>query len=157
MWQAEREATKSCSGSAPGPCGAPGGMFSFAAFPASSKDSNSIRCARLYLAGSNGLPFLCHSVFARCMDMRVRLHSKNAESRLLDRCVEGRRNRKRQDAARFLRRNHSVVPKARGGIVGMSLPLVLVEDGALELLLLGLGPGAALRLDPEIGRASCRE
>src|SRR5439155_1580968 len=133
--------------SAPGPCGAPGGIFSFAAFPASSKDSNSIRCARLYLAGSNGMPFLCHSVFARCMDMSVPLHSKNAESRFLDRCVEGRRNRKRQGAARLLGRDHSVVPEARGGIVGMSLPFVLVENRALEVLFLLLAPGAALGLD----------
>src|SRR5207247_5162918 len=101
----------------PGPCGAPGGRFSFAAVAASSKDSNSIRCARLYLAGSNGLPFLCHSVFARCMDMRVRLHSKNAESRLLDRCVEGRRNRKREGSARFLGLDYYVAPKERRGVV----------------------------------------
>src|SRR5207247_10776048 len=82
----------------------------------------------------------------------VPLHSKNAESRLLDRRVEGRRNRKRQDAARFLRRDHSDVPKARRGIVGMSLPLVLVEDGALEVLFLLLAPRAALRLAPLASR-----
>src|SRR5712675_789544 len=76
------------------------------------------------------------------------LHSKNAESRLLDRCVEGRRNRKRQGTARFLGRDHSVVPKPGGGVVGMPLALVLVEDGALELFLLRLAPGAALGLDP---------
>src|SRR5882762_11769555 len=80
--------------------------------------------------------------------MPVPLHSKNAEPSLLERCVEGRRNRKRQGAARFLGRDHSVVPEARGGIVGMSLPLVLVEDGALEALFLLLAPGAALGLYP---------
>src|SRR2546422_210284 len=149
MWQAESGATKSCSGSAPCACGAPGGIFSFAAFPSScTVGSNSMRWARLYVPSSNGIPLLCHSVVARWMDIGISLHSKNAEARFLDRCVEGRRNRKRQGAARFLGRDHSVVPEARGGIVGMSLPLVLVEDGALEPLFLLLAPGAAFGLYP---------
>src|SRR6267143_2271505 len=148
MWQAESEATKSCSGSAPFACGAPGGMFSFAAFPSSrTVGSNSMRWARLYVPSSNGIPFLCHSVVARWMDIRISLHSKNAEPGFLDRRVERRRDRKREGAARFLGGDHSIVPKPRGGVVGMPLPLVLVADGTLELLLLRFAPGAALRLD----------
>src|SRR2546427_10656967 len=108
MWQAESEATKSCSGSAPFAGGAPGGIFSFAAFPSSrTVGSNSMRWARLYVPISNGMPFLCHSVVARWMDIGSPLHSKNAEARFLNRCVEGRRNRKRQGAARFLGRDHA--------------------------------------------------
>src|SRR5713101_8115350 len=107
-------------------------MFSFAAFPSSrTVGSNSMRWARLYVPRSNDIPFLCHSVVARWMDIRISLHSKNAEPRLPDRCVERRGDRKRQGAARFLGRNHTVVPKPRGGVVGMSLPLVLVKDGTL--------------------------
>src|SRR6267378_3805098 len=148
MWQAESEATKSCSGSAPFACGAPGGIFSFAAFPSSrTVGSNSMRWARLYVPSSNGIPFLCHSVVARWMDIGISLHSKNAEPGFLDRRVEGRRDRKREGAARFLGGDHSIVPKPRGGVVGMPLPLVLVADGTLELLLLRFAPGAALRLD----------
>src|ERR1700704_3178923 len=82
------------------------------------------------------------------MDMSGSLHSKNAEPGLFDRRVERGGNRERQDAPRFAGRDHSVVPKPRGGIVGMPLPLVLVEDGALEFFLLLLAPGAALGLYP---------
>src|SRR5699024_7016860 len=41
-----------------------------------------------------------------------------------------------------------VVPEPGGGVVGAALGLVLLDDGALELGLLGLAPGAAAGLDP---------
>src|ERR1041384_7483226 len=93
------------------------------------------------------MPFLCHSVLARWMDIGISSHSKNAEPGFLDRCVEGRRERERQRAASLPGRDHSVVPKPRGGVVGMALLLILVEDGSLEVLFLLLAPGAALGLD----------
>src|SRR2546430_8694890 len=124
-------------------------MFSFAAFPSSrTVGSNSMRWARLYVPSSNGIPFLCHSVVARWIDIGISLHSKNAEPGFLDRRVEGCRDRERQRAPSPPGRDHAVVPEPRGSVVGMSLPLVLVEDGSLEVLFLLLAPGTALGLDP---------
>src|SRR4029077_14799102 len=77
----------------------------------------------------------------------LRLHPENAEPGLLDRRVERRGDRQPERAPCLLGRDDAVVPEARCREVGIALALVLLEDGAFELLLLLLAPGAAFRLD----------
>src|SRR5579885_613216 len=74
-------------------------------------------------------------------------HSEHAEPGRLDRGVEARRERQREDAAGLARIDHAIVPEPRAGIIGMALGLVLRADRRLEGLLFGRAPGAAARLD----------
>ena len=57
-----------------------------------------------------------------------RLHAEHAELRRRDRRVEAGRQAKRQRLAGPRRIDDAVVPEARGGVVGRSLALVLLED-----------------------------
>src|SRR6267142_246209 len=147
MWQDEIAATNPSSGSTPRALGAVAGIFAGDAQAwTSPPDSNRHTWERLYVGYLKSDVALRHSMVAECSDM-VPLHSENAEPGFLDRRVERSRDRRRQRAPCFLGRDDAVVPETGGRIIGVSLLLILLEDGPLELLLLLLAPLAAFRLD----------
>src|SRR5882672_1915594 len=147
MWQDEIAATNPSSGSTPRALGAVGGMFAGDAQARTSPpDSNRHTWERLYVGYLKSGVALRHSMVAECSDM-VPLHPEDAEPGFLDRRVERCRDRQRQRAPCFLGYDDAVVPETGGRIIGVSLLLVLLEDGPLELQLLLLAPLAAFRLD----------
>src|SRR4029077_1066919 len=72
---------------------------------------------------------------------------KDAESRLLDRCIQGCRNCEAEHAPCIDRIDDAVVPEARRRVVRMALALVLLADRRLERVFLFLRPGLAGCLD----------
>ena len=69
------------------------------------------------------------------------LHPEHAELRLFgdgrfECCGEG----EAEHIAGLYRVDHTVVPQARGGVIGVALVLVFLADGRLEFLGLFLGP-----------------
>src|SRR5580698_11307698 len=74
-------------------------------------------------------------------------HAEHAEARWFDRGVQGGGQRKPQYAPRVDRIDDAVVPKSRGGVVGIALPFVLCADRGLErLVLLGASCGSTAHL-----------
>src|SRR6266699_570433 len=75
------------------------------------------------------------------------LHPKHPEPRRFDRRVERGREREREHAPGFLRRDDAVVPQPGGRVIGISLALVIVPDRLLEFFFLLGAPRLAPRLD----------
>src|SRR5438045_5041373 len=82
-----------------------------------------------------------------CARVTLPLHAEDAEARLLLWSAARHGEREAQHAAGIRGIDDAVVPEPRGGVVGVSLALVLVADRRLEGLLLVLRPGALPGLD----------
>src|SRR5215472_736530 len=77
----------------------------------------------------------------------MRLHAENAKDRLVDRTIEGCRNRKGEYLARVGGIDYAVVPQPGAGVVGVAFALVLLTYGSLECKLFIAAPAPAIRFD----------
>src|SRR6185503_9958368 len=84
---------------------------------------------------------------ARWRGNRASLHPEDAEARVFRGGVGADGKCQSEDAAGVRGIDHAVVPKARRGVIGMALALVLLADRRLEGLFLLLRPLALLGLD----------
>src|SRR6185295_5526573 len=74
-------------------------------------------------------------------------HPEDAEARLRNGLFERQRQPQREAAARVDRIDDAIVPQPRGGVIRITLLLVLLADRGLEGRLFFRAPGAALGFD----------